>query len=180
VPVRPMESPRRPFPGEGEKDKMATELTASAQKVQEALTALGLPCQVVELPASTRTAQEAAQAIGCTMAQIVKSLIFRGTRTGRALLVLASGANRVNEKRLGEMAGEPVGKADADFVRRHTGFAIGGVPPLGHSTAIETYIDADLLQYPEVWAAAGTPRAVFRLSPQDLPKMNHGSIVSIK
>jgi prolyl-tRNA editing enzyme YbaK/EbsC (Cys-tRNA(Pro) deacylase) len=159
---------------------MATELSASAQKVQEALTALGLPCQVVELPASTRTAQEAAQAIGCTVAQIVKSLIFRGMRTGKALLVLASGVNRVNEKRLGEMAGEPVGKADADFVRQRTGFAIGGVPPLGHSTAIETYIDTDLLQYPEVWAAAGTPRAVFRLSPQDLPKMNHGSIVSIK
>jgi prolyl-tRNA editing enzyme YbaK/EbsC (Cys-tRNA(Pro) deacylase) len=159
---------------------MAAELSASAQKVQEALTALGLPCQVVELPASTRTAQEAAQAIGCAVAQIVKSLIFRGTRTGRAFLVLASGANRVNEKRLGEMAGEPVGKADADFVRQHTGFAIGGVPPLGHSTAVETYIDADLLQFPEIWAAAGTPRAVFRLSPQDLPKMNQGSVVSIK
>jgi prolyl-tRNA editing enzyme YbaK/EbsC (Cys-tRNA(Pro) deacylase) len=159
---------------------MAAELSASAQKVQEALTALGLPCQVVELPASTRTAQEAAQAIGCTVAQIVKSLIFRGTRTGRALLVLVSGVNRVNEKRLGEMAGEPVGKADADFVRRHAGFAIGGVPPLGHFTGIETYIDADLLQYPEIWAAAGTPRAVFRLSPQDLQKMNHGSVVSIK
>lgn len=159
---------------------MATELNASAQKVQEALTALGLPCQVVELPASTRTAQEAAQAIGCTVAQIVKSLIFRGTRTGKPILVLASGVNRVNEKRLSEMAGEPIGKADADFVRRHTGFAIGGVPPVGHLTPIETYIDADLLQYQEIWAAAGTPRAVFRLIPQDLQKMNHGSIISIQ
>ena len=159
---------------------MATELSASAQKVQEALTALGLPCQVVELPASTRTAQEAAQAIGCTVAQIVKSLIFRGTRTGKPILVLASGVNRVNEKRLGEMAGEPIGKAGADFVRQHTGFAIGGVPPVGHPTPIETYIDADLLQYQEIWAAAGTPRAVFRLIPQDLQKMNHGSIVSIQ
>jgi prolyl-tRNA editing enzyme YbaK/EbsC (Cys-tRNA(Pro) deacylase) len=159
---------------------MATELSASAQKVQEALTALGLPCQVVELPASTRTAQEAAQAIGCTVAQIVKSLIFRGTRTGKPVLVLASGVNRVNEKRLSEMTGEPIGKADADFVRQHTGFAIGGVPPVGHSTPIETYIDADLLQYQEIWAAAGTPRAVFRLIPQDLQKMNHGSIVSIQ
>ena len=159
---------------------MATELSASAQKVQEALTALGLPCQVVELPASTRTAQEAAQAIGCTVAQIVKSLIFRGTRTGKPILVLASGVNRVNEKRLGEMTGEPIGKADADFVRQHTGFAIGGVPPVGHPTPLETYIDADLLQYQEIWAAAGTPRAVFRLIPQDLQKMNHGSIVSIQ
>ena len=159
---------------------MATELSSSAQKVQEALTALGLPCQVVELPASTRTAQEAAQAIGCTVAQIVKSLIFRGTRTGKPILVLASGVNRVNEKRLGEMAGEPIGKADAEFVRQHTGFAIGGVPPVGYPTPIETDIDADLLQYQEIWAAAGTPRAVFRLIPQDLQKMNHGSIVSIQ
>ena len=159
---------------------MATELSASAQKVQQALTALGLPCQVVELPESTRTAQEAAQAIGCTVAQIVKSLVFRGTRTGKPILVLASGVNRVNEKRLGELAGEPIGKADADFVRQHTGFAIGGVPPVGHPTPIETYIDADLLQYQEIWAAAGTPRAVFRLIPQDLQKMNHGSIVSIQ
>jgi prolyl-tRNA editing enzyme YbaK/EbsC (Cys-tRNA(Pro) deacylase) len=160
--------------------KVPEKLQSSAKKVQEALTALGLSCQVVELPASTRTAQEAAQAIGCTVAQIVKSLIFRGTRTGKPILVLASGVNRVNEKRLGEMAGEPIGKADADFVRKHTGFAIGGVPPVGHSTPIETYIDADLLQYQEIWAAAGTPRAVFRLIPQDLQKMNHGSIVSIE
>jgi prolyl-tRNA editing enzyme YbaK/EbsC (Cys-tRNA(Pro) deacylase) len=160
--------------------KVPEKLQSSAKKVQEALTALGLSCQVVELPASTRTAQEAAQAIGCTVAQIVKSLIFRGTRTGKPILVLASGVNRVNEKRLGEMAGELIGKADADFVREHTGFAIGGVPPVGHSTPIETYIDADLLQYQEIWAAAGTPRAVFRLIPQDLQKMNHGSIVSIE
>ena len=159
---------------------MATELSSSAQKVQEALTALGLPCQVVELPASTRTAREAAQAIGCTVAQIVKSLIFRGMQTGKPILVLASGVNRVNEKRLGEMAGEPIGKADAEFVRQHTGFAIGGVPPVGHPTPIETYIDADLLQYQEIWAAAGTPRAVFRLIPQDLQKVNRGSIVSIQ
>ena len=159
---------------------MSEKLQSSAQKVQEALTALGLPCQVVELPASTRTAQEAAPAIGCTVAQIVKSLIFRGTRTGKPILVLASGVNRVNEKRLGDAAGEPIGKADADFVRQHTGFAIGGVPPVGHPTPIETYIDADLLQYPEIWAAAGTPRAVFRLIPRDLQKMSHGSIVSIQ
>jgi prolyl-tRNA editing enzyme YbaK/EbsC (Cys-tRNA(Pro) deacylase) len=178
VPLRDAEVHTRLF--DDQRKKMATELSASAQKVQDALTALGLPCQVVELPASTRTAQEAAQAIGCTVAQIVKSLIFRGIRTGKPILVLASGVNRVNEKRLGEMAGEPIGKADAEFVRQHTGFAIGGVPPVGHPTPIETYIDADLLQYQEVWAAAGTPRAVFRLLPQDLQKMNRGSIVSIQ
>ncbi len=159
--------------------KVSEKLHPSAQKVQEALAALGLLCQVVELPASTRTAQEAAQAIGCTVAQIVKSLIFRGSRTGKPILVLASGVNRVDEKRLGELAGEPVGKADADFVRRQTGFAIGGVPPVGHAAPIETYIDADLLRYEEIWAAAGTPRAVFRLKPQDLPKMNRGLVTSI-
>ena len=158
---------------------MAEKLPPSAQKVQEALAALGLSCQVVELPASTRTAQEAAQAIGCTVAQIVKSLVFRGSRTGKPILVLASGVNRVDEKRLGELAGEPVGKADADFVRKQTGFAIGGVPPVGHQAPIVTYVDADLLQFEEVWAAAGTPRAVFRLKPQDLPKMSQGTLTPI-
>jgi prolyl-tRNA editing enzyme YbaK/EbsC (Cys-tRNA(Pro) deacylase) len=159
---------------------MTERLPSSAQKVQEALSALGLPCQVVELPASTRTAQEAAQAIGCTVAQIVKSLVFRGARTGKPILVLASGVNRVNEKRAGEWLGEPIGKADADFVRRHTGFVIGGIPPVGHPAAIETYIDEDLLQYDEIWAAAGTPFAVFRLTPKDLEKMGQGVVVRIK
>ena len=159
---------------------MTSKLQPSAQKVQEALTALGLPCQVVELPASTRTAQEAAQAIGCTVAQIVKSLVFRGTRTGKPILVLASGAKRVNEERLGEWAEEPIGKADADFVRRHTGFAIGGVPPVGHPEPVETYIDEDLLQYDEIWAAAGTPYAVFRLSAKDLTKIGPGAVGKIK
>jgi prolyl-tRNA editing enzyme YbaK/EbsC (Cys-tRNA(Pro) deacylase) len=159
---------------------MSGKLQSSAQKVQEALTALGLPCQVVELPASTRTAQDAAQAIGCTIGQIVKSLVFRGTRTGKPILVLASGVNRVSEKRLSEWAAEPIGKADADFVRRHTGFAIGGVPPVGHPAPVETYIDEDLFQYDEIWAAAGTPCTVFRLTPKDLGKMGQGSVVNIK
>lgn len=159
---------------------MSEKLQSSAQKVQEALTALGLTCQVVELPASTRTAQEAAQAIGCTAAQIVKSLVFRGIRTGKPILVLASGVNRVNEKRLSEWAREPIGKADADFVRRHTGFAIGGVPPVGYSAQIETYIDEDLFQCAEIWAAAGTPCAVFRLTPQDLQKIGQGAVIKIK
>lgn len=159
---------------------MSSKLQSSAQKVQEALTALGLSCQVVELPASTRTAREAAQAIGCTVAQIVKSLVFLGTRTGKPILVLMSGVNRVSEKRLSEWAREPIGKADADFVRRHTGFAIGGVPPVGHPAPVETYIDEDLFQYDEIWAAAGTPYAVFRLTPKDLEKMGPGSVGNIK
>ncbi|HET9221689.1 MAG TPA: YbaK/EbsC family protein [Roseiflexaceae bacterium] len=158
---------------------MPASLSASAQRVQDALTALGLPCRVVELPGSTRTAQEAADAVGCTVGQIVKSLIFRGARTDTPILVLASGANRVDERRLGELAGEPIAKADAAFVRAHTGFAIGGVAPLGHPAPLKTYIDADLLQYTEIWAAAGTPNAVFALTPADLEAMTKGQVLRV-
>jgi prolyl-tRNA editing enzyme YbaK/EbsC (Cys-tRNA(Pro) deacylase) len=159
---------------------MSASLSASAQRVQDALTALGLPCRVVELPASTRTAQEAADAVGCTVGQIVKSLVFRGARTDTPILVLASGANRVNEARLGELAGEPIAKADAAFVRTHTGFAIGGVAPLGHPAPLQTYIDAVLLQYAEFWAAGGTPNAVFALTPADLEAVTGGEVVTVR
>ncbi len=154
-------------------------LSSSAQKVQDALDAFGLHLQVVELPASTRTAVEAAQAIGCQVGQIVKSLIFKGVQTARPVLVIASGPNRVNEKRIADLLGEPLGRADADFVRQHTGFVIGGVPPVGLAEPIETFIDQDLLQYPQIWAAAGTPNAVFALTPQDLVRIVTGRVVSI-
>jgi prolyl-tRNA editing enzyme YbaK/EbsC (Cys-tRNA(Pro) deacylase) len=143
------------------------------------LTALGLPCRVDELPASTRTAQEAADAVGCAVGQIVKSLVFRGAQTNVPILALVSGANRVNEARLGELAGEPIAKADAAFVRAHTGFAIGGVAPLGHPAPLKTYIDADLLQYAEIWAAAGTPNAVFALRPAELETMTGGTVAPV-
>lgn len=158
---------------------MTSDLPPSARRVQAALEAGGVTTRVVELPASTRSAQEAAQAIGCAVGQIVKSLIFRGRHTGRALLVLASGANRVNEARLGELSLEPVEKADAAFVRDRTGFAIGGVPPVGHARPIETFVDEDLLQYEEIWAAAGTPHAVFRLTPADLVRLSGGRVAAI-
>jgi prolyl-tRNA editing enzyme YbaK/EbsC (Cys-tRNA(Pro) deacylase) len=158
---------------------METNLSASARKVQDALTALGFSMQVVELPASTRTAVEAAQAVGCQVGQIVKSLIFKGRDSGSPILILASGANRVDLEKAAEALGEALDKADADFVRLHTGFAIGGVPPLGHVEALSTLIDADLLQYPEVWAAAGTPNAVFRLSSSDLERITGGRVVKI-
>lgn len=154
-------------------------LSEKAQKVQEFLTSLGLSIEVKELPQSTRTAQEAAQAVGCTVGQIAKSLVFRGVHSGKAILVMASGLNRVNEARLAELIGEPIIKADAAFVRIHTGFAIGGVPPIGHSSSLETYIDEDLLQYKEIWAAAGTPQAVFRLTPEELQRIVPGKIISI-
>jgi prolyl-tRNA editing enzyme YbaK/EbsC (Cys-tRNA(Pro) deacylase) len=158
---------------------MTNDLSNSARKVQEALTARGFSSQVVELPDSTRTAKEAAQAIGCGVEQIVKSLIFKGKQSNKPILVVASGPNRVNEKRLGQFAGEPITKADADFVRQHTGFAVGGVPPLGHVEPIKTFIDEDLLLYDEIWAAAGTPFAVFKLTPADLQTMTGGETVSI-
>ena len=158
---------------------MSETLSASARKVQEALRAGGFASQVVELPDSTRTAKEAAAAIGCKVEQIVKSLIFKTRESERPILVVASGTNRVNEQRVGELLGEPIGKADADFVRRHTGFAVGGVPPLAHSEPLTTFIDEDLLRYNEIWAAAGTPFAVFRLTPADLQKMTGGRVVSI-
>ncbi len=159
---------------------MSETLSPSAQRVQNLLKERGFSSQVVELPDSTRTAVEAANAIGCTVAQIVKSLIFRGKQSDTAILAVASGTNRVDEKRLRELAGETIEKASADFVRQHTGFAIGGVPPLGHSEPLKTFIDEDLLQYDEIWAAAGTPHAVFQLTPKDLQTMTGGQVVSLR
>ena len=158
---------------------MSQSLSSSVQKLQDALKSLGLTLQVVELPNSTRTAVEAAQAIGCQVGQIVKSIIFKGKRSERPFLVIASGSNRVNEKTIEALIDEPLGKADADFVRQHTGFVIAGVPPLGHSEPLETFIDEDLFQYNEIWAAAGTPNAVFRLKPDDLPRMTKGKVINI-
>jgi prolyl-tRNA editing enzyme YbaK/EbsC (Cys-tRNA(Pro) deacylase) len=156
-----------------------SELSAGARKVQEILAAKGLDCKVVEMPATTRTAQEAATAIGCTLQQIAKSLVFKTRQTGRPILVIASGKNRVNEKRLAEIIGEPLDKADADFVRQCTGFAIGGVPPVAHSQPIQTLIDQDLLTLDEIWAAAGTPHAVFALTPADLVKVTGGTCIQV-
>ena len=157
-----------------------TELSSSAQRVQDALDKLGLVLQVVELPNSTRTATDAAQAIGCTVAQIAKSLIFRTKTSDRPVLVIASGVNRVNEKTIAAILGEKIGKADADFVRQRTGVVIGGIPPMGHIEPIETYLDKDLMQYDEIWAAAGTPHAVFRLTPNDLERATGGKVISIQ
>ena len=156
------------------------ELSSSAKKVQQALQARGLLLQVVELPASTRSAAEAAQALGCEIGQIVKSLVFKGKRSGRPILVIASGANRVDERRIEGLIGEPLGKADADFVRAHTGYAIGGIPPTALAEQIQTYIDQDLLNYTQLWAAAGTPHAVFQLSPDDLLRLSDGKVVPVK
>jgi len=159
---------------------MAKQPGGSVQRVRDALAAQGLASEVKELTASTRTAQEAAAAVGCGVAQIVKSLVFRGTSTGRAVLALVSGSNRASEALLSDVAGEPVARADADFVRERTGFAIGGVPPLGHREAVAVVIDRDLMAFPVVWAAAGSPNAVFAVAPADLQRVTGGRVADVK
>lgn len=158
----------------------AESLKASARRVQAALAERGFAFDVREFPESTRTSAEAAAAIGCALGQIAKSLVFRARRSGRPVLVIASGANRVDEKKIGRLIGEGIGRADADFVRAKTGFAIGGVPPVGHAEPPVTLIDQDLLGFDEIWAAAGTPNAVFRLTPADLTALTAGRAADVK
>lgn len=159
---------------------MNTLLSKSAQSIQDFLSKKGLTLKVVELSDSTRTAQEAANTIGCEVAQIVKSLLFRTKEEHNPILVLASGANRVNEKTIEVLLGKKIEKADADFTKQVTGFAIGGVPPVGHVQQIDTFIDEDLLNHKEIWAAAGTPYAVFSLNSEDLENLTSGKVISIK
>jgi prolyl-tRNA editing enzyme YbaK/EbsC (Cys-tRNA(Pro) deacylase) len=160
--------------------EMNQPLTKSAEAVQTALDEIGLICKVLELPSSTRTASDAAASIGCDISQIIKSLIFKTKSTDKPILVLASGPNKVNEKQIEFHAGESIIKADADFVRKTTGFAIGGVPPIGHQNPIHLiYIDQDLMVFDEVWAAAGTPNAVFCVNSKDLPEITKGKVISI-
>ena len=151
----------------------------STEAVQKALRDNGLSPTIVHFSESTRTAQEAANAIGCTVPQIVKSLIFVTTISRAPILVLTSGSNRVNEKRIAEYVGEPIERASADLVREATGFAIGGVAPIGHRMALRTFIDADLLNFSELWAAAGTPHTVFSITPQDLERITGGEVVVV-
>lgn len=155
-------------------------LSPSAQKVQDALLALGVNSNIIEFTESTRTAQEAADRVGCQLGQIVKSMIFKGQTSNQGILVLTSGSNRVDEKKIANYMGESASRADPEFVRNVTGFAIGGVPPLGHRQPMQAFIDEDLLQYDMVWAAAGTPNAVFELSSADLVRISSGRIVHIK
>jgi Cys-tRNA(Pro) deacylase len=159
---------------------MTHPLSASAQKVQDALAALGFTHQVVEHEQTTRTSAEAAQAVGCDVAQIAKSVIFKGKQSGKAILVIASGANRVDEKKLRALAGEKIERPDADFVRSRTGFVIGGVPPVGLPEPLPTFVDEALMQHETIWAAGGTPNAVFPLAPGELVKMTGGTVADLK
>lgn len=150
-------------------------LSPSAQRVQDALIAAGLTARIVEYAAPARTSAEAAAILGCTVGQIAKSLVFKAA-SGIPVLVIASGAQRVDEARIGVLAGEAIGKADAAFVRAVTGYAIGGIPPLAHAQPLRTFIDSNLLQYDTVYAAGGTPHAMFPIAPDDLVKVAGGTV----
>lgn len=158
---------------------MSTQLTGSAKRVQDFLVDNGFSCTVKELPDSTRTADEAAKAIGCEVAQIAKSLIFIDRMSGNPILVIASGANQVDVRKIESSTGLHLIKADGKFVKERVGFAIGGVPPVGHQEKIRTFLDPTLMNYEWIWAAAGTPFAVFRLSSNEIQKMTHGEFIDL-
>ena len=160
-------------------ESMTSKLSDSANRVQDFLREKGFSFEVRELPGSTRTAQEAADSIGCEVAQIAKSLVFREKVTNLPVLVIASGSNRVDLAKIESGTGLRLGKADANFVREHVGFAIGGIPPVGHIEPLETILDPDLKKYDVIWAAAGTPFAVFQLKPADLEPMTNGRWIEL-
>jgi prolyl-tRNA editing enzyme YbaK/EbsC (Cys-tRNA(Pro) deacylase) len=152
----------------------------SVARVRAALAAAGLAAEIREFDASTRSSADAAAAIGCAVAEIAKSLIFRAAGSDRAVLVIASGVNRIDEAKVAAVLGEKIVKADAGFVRERTGFAIGGVAPIAHGAAVTVLIDADLLGFAEIWAAAGAPNAVFRLTPAELVRVTRGQVADVK
>jgi prolyl-tRNA editing enzyme YbaK/EbsC (Cys-tRNA(Pro) deacylase) len=153
----------------------AKPLPASAQRVQDALTAAGTDARVIELPVAARTSQQAADALGIEVGQIAKSLIFRAVPSGRAVLVIAAGDRRVDEARITALLGESIERATPDFVREHSSFAIGGVAPLAHARPMTTFIDASLRRFDVVWAAGGTPHCVFPIAPAELVRVSGGT-----
>jgi prolyl-tRNA editing enzyme YbaK/EbsC (Cys-tRNA(Pro) deacylase) len=155
-------------------------LSDAAQRFQDFLRGRGYAHRVIENKTPTRSAAEAAAVLGCGIAQIAKSIIFRAGTSGRPVMAVASGANRIDEAKLSALLGEPLGKANADFVRLASGFAIGGVPPLGHAQPIVLFIDRDLLNETTIWAAAGSPNALFSLTPAELVAMTGGQVADVK
>ena len=153
----------------------------SAQKVADAARALGLSVEIVEVEETTRTAQDAANTIGCQVAQIVKSLLF--IVEGQPVMALVSGVNRLDERKLAALRGvgrKQVERADADTAKAATGFSIGGVPPFGHTSWLPVYVDEDLIRFDVVWAAAGTPFAVFAITPKELVRASQGIVADLK
>lgn len=159
--------------------RMSKPLSPSAQRAQEAMRAAGLSATVVEHQTAARTSAQAAETLGCNVAEIAKSLVFRGGVSGRPVLVIASGENRIDLAKLEKLLGEPVGKPDAAFVREVTGFAIGGIPPLGHAQPLHTLIDQSLLRFATVYAAGGTPNAMFPVAPDELVRVTGGQVADV-
>jgi prolyl-tRNA editing enzyme YbaK/EbsC (Cys-tRNA(Pro) deacylase) len=153
---------------------------ATALRVAQLLRDAGIEPRVVEFEQTTRTSAEAAAAIGCNVAQIAKSIVFRGTASGQAVVVVASGTNRVSEAKVASLVGEPLARADADFVREGTGYAIGGVAPIGHARPVKLLLDADLQKYARLWAAAGTPFSVFPITPLELQAITRAAWSDVK
>lgn len=158
---------------------MTLALKASSQRVQDFLDQHGVELKVKQMTESTRTAAEAADALGCQIGQIAKSLIFKNKATGTPVLLVASGANRVDTKKVEKATGIKLGRADADYVRENVGYVIGGVPPIAHSQALTTYLDPDLQNYSTVWAAAGTPNSMFELACDQLEKLTQGAWIEM-
>jgi prolyl-tRNA editing enzyme YbaK/EbsC (Cys-tRNA(Pro) deacylase) len=154
-------------------------LPASAQRVQAALDASGVDTQVIQLELAARTAQMAADAVGVAVGQIAKSLVFRAAASGRAVLVIAAGDRRVDETKIAAQLAEPIERATPEFVREHSGFAIGGVAPVAHPAELVTFIDASLRRFGTVWAAGGTPHCVFPIAPADLARIAGGTELDI-
>ena len=154
-------------------------LPRSARRVRAALIELGLPAEIVQLADSTRTAPEAAAAVGCELGAIVKSLVMRGTNTHTPVLALVSGDNRADVARIEAVLDEPVERPDAAFVREVTGYAIGGIPPVGHPQPVRAVMDEDLLRFETVWAAAGHPHAVFPIAPATLAQATHATVLKL-
>jgi prolyl-tRNA editing enzyme YbaK/EbsC (Cys-tRNA(Pro) deacylase) len=150
-------------------------LPASAQRVQDTLTAARLDARVIELAIAARTSAQAAEALGIEVGQIAKSLVFRASQSGRPVLVVAAGDRRVDEKRIAALLGEPIERATPEFVRENSGFAIGGVAPVGHAKAMQTFVDTSLRRFSVVWAAGGTPHCVFPIAPEALMRLSGGT-----
>lgn len=159
---------------------MRENLPGAALRVAAAAAELGLAIEIVLMPDSTRTAEEAAAACGCGVGQIVKSLVFTGAQSGRDMLLLVSGDNRVDEAGVAAHLGEGLERPRGAHVRKVTGFAIGGIPPFGHAAPLATFIDEDLLAHDVVWAAAGTPNAVFSVVPKALQAATEAQVISVK
>ena len=146
-------------------------MSKSLNRVKTALAQAGIGAQILEMPGQTRTAEDAAREAGCALDQIAKSIVFRGEVSGTVVLFVTAGGNRVDPVLAARVAGETLGRADADFVRAETGFAIGGVAPVGHLTPPRIFFDPRLLEFDLVYAAAGTPRHIFSVAPADLLRL---------